>query len=74
MGKKHGPEEINGTSVMRCMEELFVQAVTSLADLAALPSVDGAFANGSIARTARIGENRMVQVGVLASDVATDLF
>jgi len=99
MGKKHGPEEINGTSVMRRMEELFVQAatilntkdgssytyagendqtppitVTSLADLAALPSVDGAFANGSIARTARIGENRMVQVGVLASDVATDLF
>lgn len=89
----------DGTSMMRRMEELFVQAATilntkdgssytyagendqtppitvsSLADLAALPTVDDAFANGSVARSARIGENRMVQVGVLASDVATELF
>ena len=48
--------------------------VTNLTDLAALPSVADAFANGSVAREARIGENRTVQVGVLASDLATELF
>jgi flagellar hook-associated protein 3 FlgL len=48
--------------------------VTNLTDLAALPSVDDAFANGTVGREARIGENRTVQVGVLASDLAKELF
>lgn len=48
--------------------------VTSLDDLAALPSVSAAFSNGSVAKSARIGENRTVKVGALASDLGTDLF
>jgi flagellar hook-associated protein 3 FlgL len=48
--------------------------VSNLDELAALPSVDDAFANGTVARSARIGENRDVQVGLLASDLATELF
>jgi flagellar hook-associated protein 3 FlgL len=48
--------------------------VNTLADLAALPAVSDAFANGTIERSARIGENRSVQVGVLASDLATEIF
>jgi len=48
--------------------------VSSLADLAALPSVSDAFANGTVKTTVRIGDNQTVQVGMLASDVATDLF
>src|SRR5258705_5584697 len=48
--------------------------VSSLADLAALPTVADAFANGTVKTTVRVGENQTVQVGILASDVATDLF
>src|SRR5215831_8623698 len=48
--------------------------VSNLSDLAALPTVADAFANGTNKTTVRIGENQTVQVGVLASDVATDLF
>ena len=48
--------------------------VGSLSDLAALPDVASAFTNGTTAQTARIGDNRTVQVGVLASDVGTQLF
>jgi len=48
--------------------------VSSLADLAALPTVADAFANGTVKTTVRVGENQTVQVGMLASDVATDLF
>jgi flagellar hook-associated protein 3 FlgL len=48
--------------------------VKTLADLAALPAVSDAFANGTVERSARIGENRSVQVGVLASDLATEIF
>jgi flagellar hook-associated protein 3 FlgL len=48
--------------------------VGSLDDLAALPSVADAFANGDVERNARIGDSRTVQVGVLASDLATELF
>src|SRR5882672_1688242 len=48
--------------------------VSSLSDLAALPSVADAFANGTVKTTVRVGENQTVQVGMLASDVATDLF
>jgi flagellar hook-associated protein 3 FlgL len=48
--------------------------VSSLSDLAALPSVSAAFANGDATKSARIGENRTVQVGMLASDLGTQLF
>jgi flagellar hook-associated protein 3 FlgL len=48
--------------------------VNSLADLAALPAVSDAFKNGTMERSARIGENRSVKVGVLASDLGTELF
>ncbi len=48
--------------------------VTSLSDLAALPTVADAFANGTVKTTVRIGENQTVQVGMLASDLATNLF
>jgi flagellar hook-associated protein 3 FlgL len=47
--------------------------VTSLSDLAALPSVSGAFANGAVKTSMRIGDNQTVQVGILASDLGTDL-
>ena len=48
--------------------------VSTLADLLALPLVDDAFANGTLERSARIGENRTVQVGLLASDIGKELF
>lgn len=48
--------------------------VTSLAQLAALPSVSQAFDNGQIATSVRIGDNQTVQVGQLASDLGTQLF
>lgn len=47
--------------------------VNSLSDLAALPAVSDAFANGSVKVGVRIGDNRTVEVGLLASDVGTDL-
>jgi flagellar hook-associated protein 3 FlgL len=48
--------------------------VSSLSDLAALPSVSGAFANGAVKASVRIGDNQTVQVGMLASDLGTKLF
>jgi flagellar hook-associated protein 3 FlgL len=48
--------------------------VTSLSDLAALPSVASAFANGTVKTSVRIGSNQTVQVGMLASDLGTQLF
>lgn len=48
--------------------------VDSLADLAALPAVADAFVNGTIKTEVKIGETHNVEVGLLASDLATDLF
>jgi flagellar hook-associated protein 3 FlgL len=48
--------------------------VNSLADLAALPTVADAFANGPIKTEVKIGDSQNVEVGLLASDLATDLF
>lgn len=47
--------------------------VSTLSDLAALPSVASAFANGNIKTTMRIGDTQTIQVGVLASDIGTQL-
>ncbi|MEJ0028219.1 MAG: flagellin [Rhizomicrobium sp.] len=47
--------------------------VTSLSQLAALPSVSGAFSNGTMKKSVMVGDGQNVQVGVLASDVATGL-
>lgn len=47
--------------------------VTDLSDLASLPALSDAFANGSVKTTVRIGDNRTVQVGMLASDIGTQL-
>jgi flagellar hook-associated protein 3 FlgL len=46
---------------------------TSLSNLAGMPSVSNAFANGSQQKTIMVGDGESVQVGVLASDVGTDL-
>lgn len=46
---------------------------TSLSDLASLSDVSDAFANGTRARSVRI-DGQTVQTGVLASDVASDIF
>jgi flagellar hook-associated protein 3 FlgL len=46
---------------------------TSLSNLAALPAISGAFDNGFIKASMRIGDNQVVQVGLLASDLGTDL-
>lgn len=48
--------------------------VASLADLAALPSVSDAFSNGTIRKSVNIGGGQTVQVGMLASDLGTQLF
>lgn len=48
--------------------------VGTLADLAALPSVAQAFANGTVKSSVRVGEMQTVQVGLLASDLGTELF
>jgi flagellar hook-associated protein 3 FlgL len=48
--------------------------VDSLADLAALPSVSDAFSNGTIKKSVNIGGGQTVQVGMLASDLGTQLF
>lgn len=47
--------------------------ITSLSQLAALPSVAGAFSNGSLKKSVMVGDGQSVQVGVLASDVGTSL-
>jgi flagellar hook-associated protein 3 FlgL len=49
-------------------------AVTDLNALAALPSVANAFQNGQIKTSVRIGDSQTVQVGMLASDLGTQLF
>ena len=47
---------------------------TSLSALAALPSVANAFANGQVKTSVRVGDTQTVQVGLLASDLGTQLF
>ena len=46
---------------------------TTLAQLMALPSASQAFANGTEKSSVQVGSNETVQVGVLASDVGTQL-
>jgi flagellar hook-associated protein 3 FlgL len=46
---------------------------TTLASLMALPSASAAFANGTQKTSVQVGSNQTVQVGVLASDVGTQL-
>jgi flagellar hook-associated protein 3 FlgL len=46
---------------------------TTLAQLMALPSASQAFANGTQKASVQVGSNENVQVGVLASDVGTQL-
>ncbi|HVZ69667.1 MAG TPA: flagellin [Rhizomicrobium sp.] len=48
--------------------------VNSLANLAALPSVANAFSNGTVRKSVNIGGGQTVQVGLLASDLGTQLF
>ena len=46
---------------------------TSLSDLASMPSVSSAFANGTQKKSVMVGDGQSVQVGVLASDIGTGL-
>jgi flagellar hook-associated protein 3 FlgL len=46
---------------------------TTLADLQALPSASAAFANGTVKSAVRVSDGQTVQVGMLASDVGTQL-
>jgi flagellar hook-associated protein 3 FlgL len=48
--------------------------VNSLADLAALPDVSDAFSNGTVKKSVNVGGGQTVQVGMLASDLGTQLF
>jgi flagellar hook-associated protein 3 FlgL len=48
--------------------------VGSLADLAALPDVSDAFSNGTVKKSVNVGGGQTVQVGMLASDLGTQLF
>ena len=48
--------------------------VDSLSDLAALPGVSDAFSNGTIKKSVNVGGGQTVQVGLLASDLGTQLF
>ncbi len=48
--------------------------VNSLADLAALPTVADAFDNGNIAFEARIADGVDLEFGLLADDIAADVF
>src|SRR5215469_11772069 len=47
--------------------------VMSLSQLAALPSVSAAFSNGTLKKSVMVGDGQSVQVGMLASDVGSDL-
>lgn len=47
--------------------------VTSLADLAAMPDVADAFANGTRKKSVMVADGQPVEIGVLASGVATSL-
>ena len=49
-------------------------SVTSLSALAALPSVSQAFTNGTVKASVRVSGTQTVQVGMLASDLGTQLF
>jgi flagellar hook-associated protein 3 FlgL len=49
-------------------------SITSLSDLAALGSPAAAFSNGTLKSTMRVGDSQTVQVGMLASDIGTQLF
>ncbi len=49
-------------------------AVGDLATLGTLGSVSSAFANGTVKTSVRVGDNETVQVGLLASDLGTNLF
>jgi len=46
---------------------------STLGQLANLPSLSAAFANGSKAQSVRVSDGETVQVGMLASDIATNL-
>jgi flagellar hook-associated protein 3 FlgL len=48
-------------------------STTSLTQLMALPSAAQAFTNGTEKASVKVGENQTVQIGVLASDVGTQL-
>ena len=48
-------------------------SITSLSQLTALPSAAQAFTNGTDKASVHVGENQTVQIGVLASDVGTQL-
>src|SRR6266566_4125264 len=48
--------------------------VADLTSLAALPSVAQAFANGTVKNSVRVGDTQTVQVGLLASDLGTQIF
>jgi flagellar hook-associated protein 3 FlgL len=47
--------------------------VTSLTDLAALPSVSGAFANGDLKKSVQVADGTNVPYGIGASDIGTGL-
>jgi flagellar hook-associated protein 3 FlgL len=47
--------------------------VTSLSQLAAVPSVASAFSNGTLKKSVMVGDGQSVQVGVLASDIGSGL-
>jgi|SRR6185437_1179700 len=47
--------------------------VSSLSQLAALPSVASAFSNGTLKKSVMVGDGQSVQVGVLASDIGSGL-
>ena len=48
-------------------------STTTLAQLMALPSASQAFTNGTEKTSVQVGDNQTVQIGVLASDVGTQL-
>ena len=47
--------------------------VSSLSQLAALPNVSAAFSNGTQKKSVMVGDGQPVQIGVLASDIGTQL-
>ena len=47
--------------------------ITSLSQLAALPSVASAFSNGTLKKSVMVGDGQSVQIGVLASDIGSGL-
>jgi flagellar hook-associated protein 3 FlgL len=47
--------------------------ISTMAQLVALPSVSGAFANGTQKQSVQVGSGQTVQIGVLAADVGTKL-